>query len=173
MTNSEIETLIDYYGMVKEGDRIRITKHLDEAQAHLQGITAAKPRIMAYWVEKAAARAEEAAARAAAFYRIPGVRELEEAREAMMAWHIAMERAFESESGIFPAAPDVDIDALEANKLAAWALEVKARTASENYEIANIATRAYDALCSGQSPEKTKEIYDNDISNFVDCHFWD
>lgn len=52
MTNSEIETLIDYYGMVKEGDRIRITKHLDEAQAHLQDITAAKPRIMAYWVEK-------------------------------------------------------------------------------------------------------------------------
>ena len=72
MDVQEIKAMIEYYGMSRQGDKIRMS---------IETIKAAKPEIMAYWQAETERRVMEEKQKDETFYSIPGVRELAEARE--------------------------------------------------------------------------------------------
>ena len=75
---------------------------------------------------------------------------------------------------IFSPAPQSDIQSLEKNEMAVWALKVKREALySEIDEICSIGKRANDALRNGASPEETKAAYDAEKDAFIERHMWD
>lgn len=162
--------MIEHYGMVRNGDKIRMSKNLDEARKNIAAIQAAKPQILAYWDQLA----EDENHKDAIFYSIPGVRELADARAEWSQWQRDFNAAMDREDGIVPRRPQSDIQSLEQNQLAVWALRVKREALySENYEISSIGKRAYEALRDGENPEAVKETYDAEMQAFAERHQFD
>lgn len=167
MNTQEIKEMIARYGMTRNGDKIRMSKNLDEAQKNIKAIQAAKPEIMAYWDQMAAAEAQKDAN----FYSIPGVRELADARAEWSKWNREFNAAMDREDGIIPPSPLSDIQILEENQMAVWALRVKREALhGENYEISRIAKSAYDALRDGKELEAVKAEYDDAMKAFAERH---
>ena len=174
MDVQEIKAMIEYYGMSRQGDKIRMSKNLDDANNNIETIKAAKPEIMAYWQAETERRVMEEKQKDETFYSIPGVRELAEAREEWGKWRREFSAAMERGDSIFSPAPQSDIQSLEKNEMAVWALKVKREALySENDEICSIGKRAYDALRNGASPEETKAAYDAEKDAFIERHMWD
>lgn len=174
MTKQEIETMIERYGMTRANDKIRMSKNLDEANKNLAAIKAAKQEILAYWDAEAEQRIAEQRKKDETFYSIPGVRELSEARNEWGKYYREFNEVMERGDCIFPAKPESDIEALEKNTLAVWALKTKKEALyGTNYEISAIGKRAYDALRNGEDPEMVKAAYDAEKDAFVERHMWD
>lgn len=171
MTTQEIKTMIEYYGMSRAGDNIRITKHQDEMKKNLTQIKAAKPEIMAYWKAEDERRAQESRRKDETFYSIPGVRALSEARKEWSNYHSKFNYAMEHDIQL-PTPPKSDIDALEKNELAVWALQVKKESLSTNYEISDYAGRAFQALRNGEDPKTVRAAYLEDQKAFLERHQW-
>lgn len=174
MTNQEIKAMIERYGMTRAGDKIQMLRNLDEAKMNLEAIKAAKPEILAYWDAEAERLAAERHRKNEIFYAIPGVRELSDARKEWAEWNRAFNEAMDRGDGFIPSKPKSDIEALEKNDLAVWALQTKREALnSANYEIRAIGERAYEALRNGEDPETVKAAYDAEKAAFVERHQWD
>lgn len=173
MTNSEIKMMIENYGLIKVDDKLRITKNKTEAQKNLSAIKAAKPEIMNYLDEEANRLANEQRQKDEVFYNIPGVRELSEARREWAAWHRELNKAMDCGNPMLPKKPESDIEALEKNVIAAWALEVKREALeSQDYKISAIGERAFNALRNGENPEAVKATYDAEKAAYVKRNQW-
>ena len=174
MTVEEIRQMIEYYGMSRAGDKIRMTKHLDETKKNIEAIKAAKPEIMAYWDAEYKAQQEEWKRRQERFLSIPGVREIMAAQRAWEDYHEEFNRAMDEGNGRVPASPDVSINELVAKfPDGAFAVKVYDETLSHNYEISAYANRAYDALRDGKPVSEVREAYEKEKAAFVERHMWD
>ena len=174
MTVQEMQSMIEHYGLIKVDDKLRITKNNAEATINIDAIKAAKPEIIAYLEAEVERMAAESARKDETFYSIPGVRELSEARREWAKWHQEFNAAMDRGDPRIPATPEIDLEALEKNGMAVWALNVKYEAQqSQNYEISAIGERAYEALRNGEDPEKVKAAYDAEKKAFVERHQWD
>ena len=174
MTKQEIQMMVEHYGLMKVGDKLRITQNKDEARDNLGTIKTAKAEIMAYLEAEAERKLEEMERKNRTFYAIPGVRALDDARIEWAEWHRKFNEAMDRGDPQIPSKPASDIEALEKNVLAVWALQTKWEALhSTNYEISAIGQRAYEALRNGEDPEKVKAEYDAEKAAFVERHQWD
>lgn len=172
MTRQEIEQMIAQYNITDAHNgnlAIRVASGKITPDA-LQAIRAAKPEILAYFVEQE----QEQQRKMSTFNAIPGLAELREAIHIEQDYRAKLQRAMDEGTGIIPNPPDVSSDAIAAaHPCAAFALKVNNERFSENYEISDIAQRAYDALCSGDDWQAVKASYDADKHAFVERHLWD
>ena len=140
---------------------------------------AAVPEIKKYFSDKQAKKAAERARRDTNVVAIPGLKEIEELRNALARWHYKFERSFEGESacggmGVGPKPKGDEKALLEQYPQAAAYLKVRAESESENYELSSIGKKALNRF--EDTPENWKEIIadmDQDIKEFTDRHFWD
>lgn len=175
MTNKEIERLVEFYGIQAVNGQLGIYRNVKEAKANSERIRAAKPEILAWLKARDDAAAAALKRREETFNAIPGVAEVVAARRAWIAYKAAFDAAMDSGDGIYPAAPKVNLKAVEEDHpIAVWALEVKRRALySQHYEISRAACKAYEALQNGANPDETKVIYDEEIKEIVERHIWD
>ena len=170
MTKQEIREMIEHYGMIRNGDKIRMVKNVEESRRNIEAIKAAKPEIMAYWDAEEAAQKR----RRETFLNIPGVREIRDARAEWGKYLAEFNRAMDRGDCIFPAKPASDLEGLEkAHPDAVFALEVYKKSTSANYEISDIAGRAYNALLDGEAVSEVRETYEAEMAAFVEKHQWD
>lgn len=174
MKSQEIKAMVEHYGLMRIGDKLRITQNKDEAMGNLDAIKAAKAEIMAYLEAEAERKLAEMERKNRTFYAIPGVRALDDARIEWAEWHRKFNEAMDRGDPQIPSKPASDIKALEKNALAVWALQAKWEALhSTNYEISAIGQRAYEALRNGEDPETVKAAYDAEKAAFVERHQWD
>lgn len=171
MTKQEIAEMIAKYAITDNRDgRIKISNTKIVTDEIYKRIISVKPEILAYFADE---RAEQERRRQT-FNAIPGVKELRAARAEWEAWHTKMQRAMERGTGRYPAAPQSDEAAVAAKYPAAgFALMVEDQRYSANDELAAIASKAYDALCSGEPWEQVRAAYEADDTAFVKRHLWD
>ena len=172
MTKQEIAEMIAKYGIKDNRDgRIRVSNTKIVTDEIYKRIISVKPEILAYFADERAERER----RRQTFEEIPGVKELRAARAEWEEWHADYDAAWERGEGRYPAAPQSDVAAIAAKYPAAdFALMVEGkRLYSANYELGAIASKAYDALCSGEPYEQVKAAYDADKEAFVKRHIWD
>ena len=174
MTDQEIKGMIERYGMTKSGDKIRMSKNLDEARTNIEAIKAAKPEIMSFFEAEEAARRSAFERKEANFFSIPGVRELRDAREEWANYRAEFNRAMDRVDGRLPVKPSSDPDAIAvAYPGAVFALMVQYKSCSANYQISAIAGRAYEALRNGGDLEQIKQTYEAEMDQFTLSHMWD
>ena len=174
MTEQAIRDMIEYYGMSRWDNGIRITKHKDEASKNIEALKAAKAEIMAYWDAEAEAEKAEWNRRWETFLSIPGVREIKEAQKAWDDYYYEFDRAMEEGNGRVVATPKVSIKELVAQHPdGAFAMKIYGEIGSMNNEIRTIAMRAYNALLDGEAVPKVREAYEAEMDKFVERHQWD
>lgn len=173
MERKEIESMIKKYGLKDpRNGKIMITKNQKEAAVVIPPV---KTDILAYWAEEREAKKAEAERRQNTFDAIPGVRAVRDARAAWSKYKSEFDRVMHSGGSVFPALPEVDLEALEeANPLAVWALSVERQARyGANVELTEIAKKAYTALMDGEDPETVRASYDQAKSEFAQKHLWD
>lgn len=172
MTKQEIAEMIAKYAITETLDgRIRVSNTRIVTDEIYKQLISVKPEILAYFADERAEREH----RRQTFEEIPGVKELRTARAEWKEWRIDYDEAWERGEGRYPAAPQSDVAAIAAKYPAAvFALKVEGeRLYSANYELTAIASKAYDALCSGEPYEQVRAAYDADTDAFVERHIWD
>lgn len=171
MTNEQIKDMIEKYAIIDNGDgRLRINNSRIVTPTVMEQLKAAKPAILFYLAEKRAAHER----RCETFESITGVRELRAVREEWAQYRTAFNRAIEQGDSVFPPLPAVREEDVESQYPAAvFALEVEHRKGGANYELAKIATIAYNALCDGDPWEDVKSTYDAATKHFVSHRIWD
>lgn len=175
MEKAEIQKTIEYYDLYDPKDgRLLIRKNFTKTQEELEKIKAAKPEILAYFAAERETFSAELRRKEETFRAIPGVKEVSEARAEWAEFWRKFNSAMDSESSILPVRPASNLKAIEAaNPLAVWALKVASESTGCNFKIAEIAGRAYDALCAGENPEEVKATYDSEIAEYTQQHLWD
>lgn len=174
MDKNEITCMIDRYDLYDPRDGRLLVRKPAKTQQELDQIKAAKAEILAYFAAERAAFAAEMQRKADAFYAIPGVRELAEARAEWAEYCRKFNAAMDSESAFIPSRPVSDLNAIEAaNPLAVWALKIDHERTSYNADIAEIAAKAYDAICNGANLGEAKAVYDQEIAALTERNLWD
>ena len=174
MTKQAIREMIEYYGMSRWDNGIRISKHKDEASKNIEALKAAKAEIIAYWDAEAEAENVEWNRRWETFLSIPGVREIKEAQKAWDDYYYEFDRAMEEGNGRVVATPKVSIKELVAQHPdGAFAMKIYGEIGSMNNEIRTIVMRAYNALLDGEAVPKVREAYEAEMDKFVERHQWD
>lgn len=174
MTNEEIQSMVYRYHIKATGDgRIQFYKMPGMTDEDIERVKAAKPEIMAFFEWKK----ERDERRTQTFESIPGVVELRDALLEMANYNRALNEALERDAGVFPKPPAVGRDGIKVLKEkypeAVFALEVENGRFKSNFELADIAEKAYYALCDGRPWQEVKAEYEADKKNFVKEHMWD
>lgn len=178
MTDERIKQLVSRYSIKDVGDG-RIWLSRQPTKTDMDDIKSGKPEIIAYLRRKAEeekAKAEKAKERDRYVSSIPGVKEIREAEDALWKWRKDFNLAMERGDGIIPNKPVTENDLKDLIKKypdADFALKVEDERYSDNYEIAAIARRAYDAIGDGQSVAEVKAQYEKEKDEFVEHHMWD
>lgn len=109
------------------------------------------------------------------FNSIPGVVEIQNARNEYYQWHYEFNKAMESEdgAGVFRACPPNPGEIEEQYPDAVFALEMKRQKNSANYEIASYTGKAYEMLRDGQPIDVVKAYYEAENKAFIERHMWD
>ena len=129
---------------------------------------------------KAALMAEEAEERETAERRrnfraaIPGLKELEIAREAQAAYREAFARAVDSGDGIYPAKPKSDPAELSAQyPMAAAMLRAESYSRAANYHKASAGSKAVEHILDGDDWEKAVSDMEAEWHEATSEHMWD
>jgi len=129
---------------------------------------------------KAALLAEEAEERETAERRrnfrdaIPGLKELEAAKEEQAAYREAFARAVDSGNGIYPAKPKSDPEELSAKYPAAAAmLRAESYSCSANYHKAGAGRKAVERILDGDDWEKVINDMETEWHEATSEHMWD
>ena len=179
MTNTEIETLIRKYELVRDGDKLGAYKRGINATAFQAEVGPHKDEIMAYMAAKEAERADRTARRRDTFESIPGVQELRAAREDNARWREEFNHMMDTGSSVmrpgFVHHSEAEMSELEAKyPHAVIALEIKRRVnITENMAMYEIYSKAYDAICDGADIDMTKAVMDAELKANAERHMWD
>ena len=129
---------------------------------------------------KAALIAEEAEERETAERRrnfrdaIPGLKELEAAKEEQAAYREAFARAVDSGNGIYPAKPKSDPEELSARYPAAAALlRAESYSCAANYRKAGAGRKAVERILDGENWEKVINDMETEWHEATSEHMWD
>nr|DAH25601.1 MAG TPA: hypothetical protein [Caudoviricetes sp.] len=129
---------------------------------------------------KAALLAEQAEERETAERRrnlrdaIPGLKELEAAREAQATYREAFARAVDSGDGIYPAKPKGDPAELSARyPMAAAMLRAESYSRATNYHKAAAGQKAVERILDGEDWEKAISDMEAEWKEAVSEHMWD
>lgn len=129
---------------------------------------------------KAALLAEQTEERETAEHRrnfraaIPGLKELEIAREAQAAYREAFARAVDSGDGIYPAKPKSDPAELSAQyPMAAAMLRAESYSRAANYRKASAGRKAVERILDGDDWEKAISDMEAEWKEAVSEHMWD
>lgn len=129
---------------------------------------------------KAALMAEEAEERETAERRrdfraaIPGLKELEAAREVQATYREAFTRAVDSGDGIYPAKPKSDPTELsERYPMAAAMLHAESYSRAANYRKASAGRKAVERILDGDDWEKAVSDMEAEWKEAVSEHMWD
>ena len=129
---------------------------------------------------KAALMAEEAEERETAERRrnfraaIPGLKELETAREAQAAYREAFSRAVDSGDGIYPVKPESDSVELSAQyPMAAAMLRAESYSRAANYRKASAGRKAVERILDGEGWEKAISDIEAEWNEATSEHMWD
>ena len=178
MTDERVACFVKKYDMYKKPNGqiwARITPSKEDAAE----IQPAREEFMAYFKrreDEEKAKAEKAKKRDLRVASIPGVKEIREAEDALWKWRRDFNRAMERGDGILPNKTVTENDLKDLIKKypdADFALKVEDERYSDNYEIAAIARRAYDAIGDGLSVAEVKAQYEKEKDEFVKRHMWD
>lgn len=174
MTNQEIQTMVYRYHIKETSDgRIKFYKMPGMTDEDVERVKAAKPEILAFFEWKK----ERDERRTKTFESIPGVVELRDALIEMENYNRELNKAMERDAGVYPQPPAVGRDEIGILKRkypeAVFALAVENGRFKTNFELADIAEKAYHALCDGRPWQEVKSEYEADMKNFVKEHMWD
>lgn len=178
MTDERVAYFVKKYDMYKKPNGqiwARITPSKEDAAE----IQPAREEFMAYFKrleDEEKAKSEKAKERDRRVASIPGVKEIREAEDALWKWRRDFNRAMERGDGIIPTKKVKESDLEDLIKKypdADFALKVEDERYSDNYEIAAIARRAYDAIGDGLSVAEVKVRYEKEKDEFVKRHMWD
>lgn len=129
---------------------------------------------------KAALLAEEAEERETAERRqnlrdaIPGLKELEAAKEEQAAYREAFARAVDSGNGIYPAKPQSDPAELSTQyPMAAAMLRAESYSYAANYRKASAGRKAVERILDGEDWEKVISDMEHEWRNATLEHMWD
>ena len=175
MEKNEIMEMISYYKMWKtpEGN-VRMRDHLEEAKANIETIRAAKPAILAYWDAESKELADRQARREAAFRSIPGIDEVSSARSAWAEYTRKFKIVTYSGSGVLPNPPAVKPEEVESKYPdAVFALDVRDKSGSENWKIATIAEKAYNAILDGRPVSEVRGQYNAEMEKLTGENLFD
>lgn len=129
---------------------------------------------------KAALIAEKTEERETAEYRqnlrdaIPGLKELEAAKEEQAAYREAFSRAVDSGDGLYPAKPKSDPEELSARyPMAAAMLRAESYSCAANYRKASAGRKAVERILDGEEWEKAIRDMETEWSEAAREHMWD
>lgn len=129
---------------------------------------------------KAALMAEEADERETAERRrdfraaIPGIKELEAAKEEQAIYREAFARAVDSGDGIYPAKPESDPVELSAQyPMATAVLRAESYSRAANYRKASAGRKAVERILDGEDWEKAISDMETEWHEAVSEHMWD
>lgn len=176
MTEADIKKMIEKYE-IKDNRDGRICAYHVKTDDEKKNIGEHKAEILAYLKEEEKKKKEEYLKKTSFFESIPGVKEIRKAREEWGDYQFEFQRAFERGTGRYPDSPSIDAAGIkkleEQYPGAVFALDIKNKKSSANYELAGIAEKAYNALCNGEAWEAVKKQYDADNDEFVLRHALD
>nr|DAH23799.1 MAG TPA: hypothetical protein [Caudoviricetes sp.] len=105
---------------------------------------------------------------------IPGLKELEAAREAQATYREAFARAVDSGDGIYPAKPKSDLAALNAQyPMAAAMLRAESYSRAANYHKASAGSKAVERILDGEDWEKAISDMEAEWHEATSEHMWD
>lgn len=105
---------------------------------------------------------------------IPGLKELETAKEEQAAYHEAFSRAVDSGSGIYPAKPKSDPAELSTRyPMAAAMLHAESYSRAANYRKASAGRKAVERILDGDDWEKAISDMEAEWKEAVSEHMWD
>ena len=105
---------------------------------------------------------------------IPGLKELEAAREAQATYREAFARAVDSGDGIYPAKPKIDPVELSARyPMAAAMLRAESYSRAANYRKAGAGRKAVERILEGEDWEKAISDMEAEWQEAVSEHMWD
>lgn len=105
---------------------------------------------------------------------IPGLKELETAREAQAAYREAFARAVDSGDGIYPAKPKSDPAELSAQyPMAAAMLRAESYSRAANYRKASAGRKAVERILDGENWEKVISDMETEWHEATLEHMWD
>lgn len=129
---------------------------------------------------KAALIAEQTEERKTAEHRqnlrdaIPGLKELEAAKEEQAAYREAFSRAMDSGDGIYPAKPKSDPAELSAQyPMAAAMLRAESYSRAANYRKASAGRKAVERILDGEDWEKVINDMETEWNKAASEHMWD
>lgn len=174
----KIEELVKEYEIFEKDGMIgtrKAPKIPEKRDALLNKMRNHKAEILQYIREEEARRHAEYERRENNFKSIPGVREIQEARNEFAQWHYDFNKAMDSEDGasVFRACPQNPKEIEAKYPDAVFALEMERLSNSANYEIASYAGNAYEMLCEGNPIDEVRAYYEKENKAFVERHMWD
>lgn len=176
MTEENIRKMVEKYE-IKDNRDGRIRAYHVKTDEEKKQIGEHKAEILAYLKREEEKKKEEYLRKTSFFESIPGVKEIQKAREEWRDYQFEFQRAFERGTGRYPDSPSIDAAGIkkleEQYPEAVFALDMEYKKGSANYELAGIAEKAYNALCNGEAWEAVKKQYDKDNDEFVLRHVWD
>ena len=105
---------------------------------------------------------------------IPGLKELETAREAQAAYREAFARAVDSGDGIYPAKPESDPAELSAQyPMAAAMLRAESYSRAANYRKASAGRKAVERILDGEGWKKAISDMEDEWNEATSEHMWD
>lgn len=105
---------------------------------------------------------------------IPGLKELEAAKEEQAAYRKAFARAVDSGDGIYPAKPKSDPTELSARyPMAAAMLHAESYSRAVNYRKASAGRKAVERILDGDDWEKAVSDMESEWTEAVSEHMWD
>lgn len=105
---------------------------------------------------------------------IPGLKELETAREAQATYREAFARAVDSGDGIYPAKPKSDPAELSARyPMAVAMLRAESYSCAANYRKASAGRKAVERILDGEDWEKAISDMEAEWQEAVSEHMWD
>lgn len=178
MTEERVAYFVKKYDMCKKPNG-QIWARIIPSKEDMAEIKLAREEFTAYFKrleDEEKAKAEKAKEPERYIASIPGVKEIREAENALWKWRRDFNRAMERGDGIIPNKTVTENDLKDLIKKypdADFALKVEDERYSDNYEIAAIARRAYDAIGDGQRVAEVKAQYEKEKDEFVKRHMWD
>lgn len=105
---------------------------------------------------------------------IPGLKELEAAKEEQAAYREAFERTMDSGDGIYPAKPKSDPAELSARyPMAAAMLRAESYSRAANYRKASVGRKAVERILDGEDWEKVINDMETEWNKAASEHMWD
>lgn len=176
---NEIKALIEKYQLVKMGDKVGTynTKGVDKA-AFVREVAPRKAEILAYFEAEAKEKEMVRRKKEETFNAIPGVLQIKKARSQRAEWIREFNRAMESEADAMrpvDAPNPQQLKELEDQfPMAVFALESEYRNYNtENFELHDIWSKTYNAICNGQDIAQVKAEHEKRIAEFTEKHLWD